>query len=86
MKLDKNYSLDNDANQWILNYEREGEINPKTNKPTISRDKWYCRSLQSALKRYLNESVKPSLDVQELYANIDCAIERIIELTNNNKL
>lgn len=82
MKLDDNFYLEADTNQWILHYEKEGDINPKTNKPIKHIDKWYCGSLKSALNRYLNESVKSATTVQELSALVNISMERIIELTN----
>jgi hypothetical protein len=78
--LDRWYKLENDSNGWVLIYEKEGEINPKTNEPIISRNKWYCGSLHSALKRYLDECLKPSTDIQELFSELSMAMERIVEL------
>ena len=66
IQLDNNYRLESDSNQWTLIYEKEGDINPKTNKPTISTDKWYCTSLGSALDRYVNEASKVSKTAEEL--------------------
>ena len=81
MKIDENYSLENDANNWILKYEREGDINPDTGKPIISTDKWYCSSLQSALTRYFNETTKPTKAVRELLLSVNTAMDSIKKLT-----
>ena len=66
IKLDENFSLTNDNSQWVLNYEKEGEMNPKTNKVTISTDTWYCGRLENALSRYASEATKPANSVLEL--------------------
>ena len=66
MKLDENYRLESDSNQWTLIYEKEGAINPKTDKPIVSSDKWYFGNLKQALMRYTDQSVKPSETVEEL--------------------
>lgn len=77
MKIDENYTLENDSNQWVLNYRSEGEINPKTNKPITTENKWYCGTLSQALNRYLDESLKPSKDIQQLKAVLDLSMKNI---------
>lgn len=54
--LDENFRIEPDALNFTLIREEEGEINPKTGKPTISKGQWYCPTLQSALRAYLRES------------------------------
>ena len=66
MIIDENYKLENDSNQWVLIYEKEGEINPKTDKPIISKDRWYCSNLESALNRYANEASKVADNIERL--------------------
>lgn len=66
MRIDENYSIENDSNQWVLEYTSKGDINPKTNKPTISTNKWYCSNLKQCLSRYLDESLKPADSIQTL--------------------
>ena len=82
MKIDEKYTIENDSNQWVLNYRSEGDINKRTGKPTISTNKWYCGSLKQCLNRYLDESLKQSTTIQEVVANINIAMERITELTS----
>ena len=76
--LDENYRLESDSNQWTLLYEKSGEINPKTKKPTISSNKWYCVSLEAVLRRYVNECPKPSKTSGELMLAL-IRIEKLIE-------
>ncbi len=80
IKIDEEYFLTNDSNQWVLNYEKEREINKDTGKPTVSTNKWYCGNLNLALVRYLNESVKFSNSVLKLQSLTILAVERITEL------
>jgi len=81
IKIDENYFLTNDSNQWILNYEKEGDVSEKTGKPVISKDKWYCSGLNGVLQRYLKEAPKTATSIEELYALTNTAMERIIEVT-----
>ena len=80
IKLDENYYLTNDSNQWSLHYEKEGEINPSTGKPTIKRDTWYCGKLKACLKRYYNEATKPAKDVIDLGFKLKSVEETIQNL------
>ena len=82
MVIDEFYSIENDAHQWILKYECEGDINTKTGKPSVSKSKWYCVTLRQALNRYLDESLKLATDVRAVKGHLNIAMERIIELTN----
>ena len=80
IRIDNEYFLSNDANQWVLNYEKIGDINSKIGKPIVSSSKWYCATLESALKRYLNESPKPSTNITELVKALTNAIKNVIEV------
>jgi len=82
IKLDNKFHLENDANQWILHFQEEGELNPKTGKNTIRTNVWYSGTIKNCLNRYITEAVKPSKDVKELIKNIS-NLEKII---NNIKL
>jgi len=80
IKLDEHYYLTNDSNQWVLNFEKEGEINPKTGKPTIKKDTWYCGTIQGCIRRYYNESTKDCSNLQELKESIDKIESKLDEL------
>ena len=82
IKLDKEFYLENDSNQWTLNYRCEGPVNEKTGKPTISTNIWYCANLKACLKRYYNEATKPAKDVIQLGHKLK-AVETVI---NNLKI
>jgi hypothetical protein len=81
IKLDESFTLSNDANQWILEMAQTGDINTKTGKPTITRNKWYCTSIKTALNRYLNESTKTANSVLELVEIIKHSMDRIETLS-----
>lgn len=73
MKLDKFYTLEPDTACWVLTYEKTGDINPKTGKPTISRETSYHANFKQALVAYADKCLEPSTDVQD-------AIRRVTEL------
>lgn len=49
IQLDKHYRVEEDSNSWNLVYEKLGDINPKTNKPTVSSNVSYHANLKQAL-------------------------------------
>jgi hypothetical protein len=66
MKLDENYRIEQDAANWILIYESEGDVNPKTGKRSISRDVSYHANLRQALTVYLDKNLKGSTDILDV--------------------
>lgn len=83
--LDENFRIESDTNEWVLIFEQEGEINTKTNKPAIKKDKWHCGSLSLALKRYTNEVTKVGTNVNELIVILTKVETKIDALKNNTK-
>lgn len=77
IQLDEFYRIEEDAVSWNLIYEKEGEINDKTGKPSISRDASYHANLKQALVVYLDKSLKGSTDAQDVIRRITEAEERI---------
>lgn len=78
IQLDENYSIESDSACWTLTYEKQGAINPKTGKPIISRDASYHANLKQALVKYLDNSLKPSKDAQDVLSRI-VEVEKTIE-------
>lgn len=78
MRIDENYSIENDSNQWTLKYSQEGEINKKTGKPTLTENRWYFGTLKGCLNRYLDESIKPAENI-DLVVKLLSSAERNIE-------
>lgn len=80
IKIDKNYYITNDSNQWTLHYEKVGDINPKTGKNTITKNSWYCGTLERCLKRYIDESLKPAENVIKMAEMLRKAYGNVKEL------
>lgn len=68
--LDDNWTVKEDTACWILEYKHEGAINPKTGKPKISLQTFYCANLKHALATYLDESLKGSTEIQDVLNSI----------------
>lgn len=79
MKIDENWSIEADSACWILSFEKEGEVNPKTGRPKMTRTQTYHATLASGLRWYLMESLKPSTDAQDVLARITEAEANIIK-------
>jgi len=80
IKLDENFTIDSDAACWTLTYEKTGDINPSTGKPTVSRDVSYHMNLKQALSRYLDDCLKPSTGIQDVLRRISEVEEKIEKL------
>lgn len=77
IRLDDNYRIEEDSCSWNLIYEKEGDINPKTGKPIISRDASYHANLKQALTWYLHLSQSGSETLQDAIRAISEAEKRI---------
>ena len=64
--IDENYSISGDKYNWVLHFERKGELNQKTGKPIISKDEWYFPKLELCLKEYANQKTKTATNYKEL--------------------
>lgn len=62
----------------MLQYEKKGDINPKTGKPKTTRDVSYHANLKQALSKYLDESLKPSTELQGVLNRI-AQVEQTIQ-------
>lgn len=80
MKLDAFYTVEPDTACWVLTYEKQGEINPNTGKPKVSRDVSYHANLKQALVTYLDKCLEPSTDIQDAINHISATEERINKL------
>lgn len=81
MKLDKNYTLESDKNNWILSYKSDEKTNEKGEKyhGTYS---WYYPSLKDALQKYMDECLKPCESVEELFKELIKLKHRISTIKN----
>ena len=77
MRLDENWTVEPDTRCWVLTYEKAGDINPKTGKPTITSNQSYHANLKQALNAYLDkclESAESIEDVKDLIAEAEARI------------
>lgn len=79
IKLDKFYTLKPESQQWVLNYKKETVIDGE-DKPKISENTWYCSTLNSALKRYLDESLKKCESVVHLNVKLNDVLNKINDI------
>jgi hypothetical protein len=66
MKIDSNYTIERDSYNVILKFYEEGEINPDTGKPVITKVEYYYPSLETALIAYTNKAADYGNDIQTL--------------------
>jgi len=80
MKLDENYQITTDSNNFVLRYEKMiyDEVKQKDVKST---SQWHCRSLSHALDIYMNEGFRGCEDITSLRAEL----ERVEELIKTVK-
>lgn len=86
IKLDEIFSIVPDTHCWVL--LKEEPTGKKNNKgiETISRDRWYCSDLESALKRYRNESCKDAETIEQLQELIETSNQKISEYVQLQKI
>lgn len=77
MKLDENYHIEIDSNNWVLCFEKS-HFNEKEKKTVVSKDRWYYGNLEGCLRRYINESPKGIPTVAALLTKLD-ELEDIIK-------
>jgi hypothetical protein len=86
MKLDDNYFIKQDAHNVILCYEKEGDVNPKTGKPMVSKSEWYYNKLEDALNGYLNRAIDANEDVNSVLSELSRAKEVVRSFFKENAL
>lgn len=73
IKLDGNYTIDSDAYNWILRFEktymgRDKEGNPKEH---TSIDESYHANFKQCVLQYLNNTLKPCEALNEVLAKLN---------------
>ncbi len=68
IQLDENYSISNDSNNHILHY-KEDKVKEDGKKYTSS-DEWYFSTLEQALERYMDCSLKRANTAEQILAEI----------------
>lgn len=57
IKIDQNWTITKDSFQWVLTYEAEGEVNPKTGKPSKTVRTTYHSTLAQVLRHFADDSL-----------------------------
>lgn len=70
IQLDEHWRIEPDAACWQLRYEKQGAINKKTNKPSLTKVDSFHATLTQALTVYLDESLKACAFAEDLLARI----------------
>ncbi len=76
--LDENWWIESDTASWNLYYRKEGDINPNTGNPVVSRDASFHATLEQAMLWYLDRSCKGSLSLSEVLSRLEKAEANII--------
>jgi len=79
IKLNENFTIYPDNQNFTLQFECEKEVSKNGDKKVVtSKETWYCIDLQSALRRFLTESLRPSTSVENVLTRIN-EVENIIK-------
>lgn len=77
--LDKNFRIEPDTYCWqLVKEEEKEEISEVTGKPIVSKDKWFCTTIEDCLRRYKNETLKTSNSIEDLIIKLN-EIELLIK-------
>lgn len=83
LHLDENWKIDDSTDNVTLIYEKEGEINPKTNKPKVSRREYYYGNVPQALSAYSKKSLSGCETLKEVLEKLEKIDEKIKFLQND---
>lgn len=78
MKLGENHTLEADGNGFTLTYEKEGEMNPVTSKPILTRKITYHSNLEQSLEAYVKHCML--LKCQSEDAGLTDVLEKLKEV------
>jgi hypothetical protein len=76
IRLNENYTVTSDSNNWMLNYEKT--YTNEKGKEVTSRDTWYFPRLSDLLKNYLDLRLKDQGTANDILIAIS-KVERDIE-------
>jgi len=83
LKLDNEYRIETDENNFVLVYELEC-YNEKTDKNYLKTDKSYFPKMSQALDKYLNDCIRPLGDIVVIHSEL-IRIEAIIKKIQYDK-
>lgn len=80
IQLNQFYRIENDANNFILKYEKPtGKISKKTGKEEVSTNEWYYPKMSMAIDKFLNQELKKPESIIEM----NDAIKELTRVINN---
>lgn len=84
MRLDENYEVKADGNNFELHYSEEFDSHDKSGNPIVSTrsETWYFATMQQVLKRYLTEHIrgatnKDAEDILQAIKRVEGIIEKL---------
>ena len=77
MKLDENFTLENDQNQWILYYEKVSDKKTDKGEFKVSKNQTYYPNIEFALIAYCDKALKPCESVIEVLDAIEVLHDKI---------
>lgn len=80
MKLGQYHTLTGDGNGFTLTYEKEGKVNPTTNRPILTRKITYHSSLEQALTAYVKHCALLAVEAESLYEELVILIKGLYEV------
>jgi hypothetical protein len=79
MNLGQYHKLTADGNGFTLTYEKEGEVNPATGRPTLTRKITYHSSLEQALSAYVKHCALLSVEAESQHEELVSLINGLYE-------
>jgi hypothetical protein len=77
--LDKNYRVEVDSfNFTLVQEEQTDKVSEGSGKKIVTHNTWHYPKLNMALKKYLQETLKPCSDIETVLKRID-EVEKIID-------
>lgn len=79
MKLDDNYSLIGEENQWTLLYEKK-YFDEKKNKEVVSRNAYYFNKMSDAINSYIDKKLKEKETISEAIKELNYLLEKLKQI------
>lgn len=81
IKIDKEYSIDIDSLNFVLQYRRPKEVEKNGEIKTVTeKSDWYFPSIHACLRKYLDESMRECESIEKVLSKIDEVHETIRKL------
>jgi len=76
MKLDDNYSLIGEENQWTLLYEKK-YFDEKKKKEVVSKNTYYFNKMSDGINSYIDKKLKDKETISEAIKELKYLIEKL---------